>query len=155
MKALVVFYTRTGTTKKLAEAIAKAIKADIEELIDKENRKGVLGYLKSGRDAARRKFTTIEKAKKDPSKYDVVIIGTPVWAWNMCPAVRTYINENKNKLKKVAFFCTQGGSGAEGTFKEMEKISKNPVSVLQLKTNQVAKNNYNNELNKFVGDLKK
>jgi len=40
----------------------------------------------------------------------------------MAPAIRTYITKNKDKLKEVAFFCTQGGSGAERTFSDMEDL---------------------------------
>jgi flavodoxin len=155
MKALIVFYSRTGTTKRLAEAIAKELKADIEEIIDKTNRKGILNFLPSGRDAMKKKLTQIEKIKKDPSKYDIAIIGTPNWAGNMTPAIRTYIGQNKSKFKKVAFFCTQGGSAAQETFREMEIISKKPVSVLQLRTGQVMKNDYENEMKNFLNDLKK
>jgi flavodoxin len=155
MKALVVFYTRTGTTKKLAQAIAKELKGDIDEVIDKVDRSGAVGYFKAGRDAIKRKLTEIEKTKKDSSKYEVVLIGTPVWGWNMAPAIRTYIEQNKKKFKNVAFFCTQASSGAEGTFKEMESISKKPVSVLQLKTNQVMRNDFEDEMKNFLSDLKK
>lgn len=39
MKILIVFYSRTGTTRKVAHELQKSLKADIEELFDK-NRSG-------------------------------------------------------------------------------------------------------------------
>ena len=69
------------------------------------------------------------KYKKDPKKYDLIIIGTPVWAWTTTPAIRTYLTQNKPK--KVAFFCTSGGSKGK-VFEDMEELSKKPLATLDL-----------------------
>ncbi len=106
MKILVAYYSRTGTTRKVAEAIAGILKCDIEEVIDKKSRSGALGWLKSGRDAGSKKLTTIEETKNDPGLYDVVAIGTPVWNGTMSTPIRTYIVQHRESFKKVAFFCT-------------------------------------------------
>ena len=45
MKVLVVYYSRTGNTKFVAEAIAQSLEADIEEIKDGKNRMGVFGFL--------------------------------------------------------------------------------------------------------------
>ena len=117
MKTLIVFYSITGTTRKVAHEIQKLLKADEEELIDK-NRSGPVGYLQAGKEATLEKLTEIKPIQKDPKKYDLVIIGTPIWAYNMCSAIRTYLTEKK--LKKVAFFCTMDNSGDDRTFKKMQ-----------------------------------
>jgi flavodoxin len=155
MKTLLVFYSRTGTTKKLAQEISKNLKCDVEEIFDTKNREGIFGYLKSGRDASLKKFTKIEKTKKNPAKYDLVVIGTPVWVGNMSTPIRTYIYQNRDNFKKIAFFCTFGGSGAEKTFRDMENIcNKKPIATLQLKTKQLISNNFG-ELKEFIILLKK
>jgi flavodoxin len=128
MRTLVVFYSRTGNTRKVGEKIANILKADIDEVIDKTDRSGIRGWLGGGKDAFFKNPTFIH-FKKDPSKYDLVIIGTPVWAATQAPAVRTYLSEHK--LKSVAFFCTYGGSEGK-TFSEMELVSKKPVATLGL-----------------------
>ncbi len=76
----------------------------------------------------RRKTTQISY-KKDPAKYDLVVIGTPVWGWNITPPVRTYLQENKDKFKKVAFFKTCGDSKNK-TFPDMEAESQSPLATL-------------------------
>lgn len=129
MRVLVVYYSRTGNTKKVAEVISKTLKADLDEVVDLKNRRWLAGWIGGGRAAATKKLTEI-KFKKDPSKYDLVVIGTPVWAGNMVPAVRTYLT--KHKLRKVAFFATFGGR-EDKTFEEMEKISSKPVAVYGVK----------------------
>ncbi|PIN86028.1 hypothetical protein COV19_06770 [Candidatus Woesearchaeota archaeon CG10_big_fil_rev_8_21_14_0_10_44_13] len=140
MKSLVIFYSRTGTTKKVAMEIARLLKADTEEIIDTKNREGPIGYLLSGRDATLRKAARIKKPVKNPSSYDLVIIGTPIWAWNMSAPVRAYLIQAKGRIKKTAFFCTMGGSGDDRAFSEMEMIlGKKPAAKLALLTKEVMK----------------
>ncbi|MFX0004733.1 MAG: flavodoxin, partial [Promethearchaeota archaeon] len=67
MKPLVVFYSRTGTTKKIAELISKSINCELEEIIDTKKRTGfIIGFLKSGYAAMKEKLTIIEKIQKNP-----------------------------------------------------------------------------------------
>ena len=124
MKTLIVFYSRTGTTKSAVEILAKEMEADVEEITDKINRKGVIGYLKSGRDAIRRKLTEIDETKKDPQQYDRVIIGTPMWAKNMCSPIRTYLTKNNIEKKKVGILITHGGSSVEKIVKEIRDLTQ-------------------------------
>lgn len=157
MKILVVFYSRTGTTRKVGEAIAEKLGAEIsaEEIKDTVDRSGIKGYLISGRDAMKRRLTKLEPASFNPAEYDLVIIGTPIWGWNMSVPVRTYITENKDKFKSVAFFCTMGGSGDGKAFSEMAKIiGKKPVATLALRTSEVVKNNFSEKLEKFIEKIK-
>lgn len=134
-KILVAFYSRTGTTKKAAEQIAKLLRADIEEIIDTRNRKGIWGWLTAGRDAARKRLTELKKIKKNPANYELVVVGTPIWSFTVSAPTRTYLTQNK--FKRLAFFCTMGGSGAERAFSEMEAVSKKPVAVLALRQRDV------------------
>ena len=63
MKILVVYYSRTGNTKAIAEALVEALNADIDEIIDLKKRMGFLNWLRSGHDALRKKFTQIKTQK--------------------------------------------------------------------------------------------
>jgi len=51
MKILVIYYSRTGVTKKVAEILKGKLGADLEAIEDKINRRGVFGYIRSGREA--------------------------------------------------------------------------------------------------------
>lgn len=155
MKILLVYYSRTGTTKKLAEALAWELGADLEELIDKKDRRGAWGYLISGRDAMAKRLTEIESPKKDPATYDLVILGTPVWGAHPCPALRTYLSQKKKSLKKIALFATQGSSGAKKTFRLLEELCElKAVATLALSTKQVWKENYKEAAGDFLGRIK-
>jgi flavodoxin len=109
MKSLVVYYTRTGKTKFVAETIASELGADIEEIVDLKKRSGPVGWIMSGKDASRKSQTEIAQTTKQPQDYDLIIIGTPIWAWSPTPAVRTYIQKNSLAGKKVALFYTSDG----------------------------------------------
>jgi flavodoxin len=108
MKSLVVYYSRTGKTKFVAEKIAAELGSDIEKIEDLKNREGKMGWMSATRDASREKETPISPTKKNPADYDLVIIGTPVWAFNPASAIRTYLKSNDLTRKKVALFFTFG-----------------------------------------------
>jgi hypothetical protein len=79
-KTLVVFYTRTGVTCKVAQLISKALNCDVEEIIDKKDRTGATGYILGGRDAMKKTLTELKSIKHKPNDCSMLIIGTPVWA---------------------------------------------------------------------------
>ena len=151
MKTLVIFYSRTGNTRLVGKAIAKLLKADVEEIIDTRNRSGFFGYIRSGYESVSKKHIVIKDTKFDSSKYDLVIIGTPIWAGVSSP-VRTYLSKNKN-FKKVAFFCTMGGSGDKKTFSQMESLSKTPILTLSLREKELKNNVYQKKIKTFVDKL--
>jgi flavodoxin len=153
-KILLVYFSRTGTTRKLGELIAEKTGAVVEELKDTVNRMGVKGYLVSGRDAGKRRLTVLEPVKANLADYDVVIIGGPIWSWNMCVPVRTFLSEHKDEIKAAAFFVTMAGSGDLKAFKEMgEIINKNPIATLSLKTKEVVAGEFGN-LEDFCAKIK-
>ena len=154
MKTLVIYYSRTGITKKLADFLAEKLGAQTEEIKDTVNRAGAVGYMLAGRDAMQRKLTKLEPLKLNPADFDLVIIGTPIWAWNMSAPIRTYLTEHKDQFKQAAFFCTMGSNGDEGAFKEMGEITgKKPLAVLALKTKEVVDNSFA-KAEKFLGEVR-
>ncbi|MFH0870420.1 MAG: NAD(P)H-dependent oxidoreductase [archaeon] len=154
MKSLIVFYSRTGVTRRAANSIAQALSCDVEEIVDAKDRMGVLGYLRAGRDAMRKRHTIINNPRKNPDDYDCVVIGTPVWAARMAPAIRTFISRQKGKLKRVAFFCTYGGSGGERTFIDLEQAcEKKPVALLGLSSAEINRSEHHDKVNVFANKL--
>ncbi len=154
MKPLVVFYSRTGSTKRVGEALAGMLDCDSEELLDTKKRSGPLGYMTAGRDAMAKKLTKLADIKRDPALYDLVILGTPIWGGTLSSATRTYITANKSKFKRVAFFCTQGGTENQQLFDEMEALcERRPVSILALRDAEVKKGDYQDKLRQFADGL--
>ena len=145
MKVLMVYYSRTGVTKKTTEKIADllleaAVEVEVEEIVEAKKRSGVLGYLGTGKDAIRRRAAAIEPVKADPAAFDLVAIGTPVWAWSVSAPVRTFCKQSGKDAQKLAFFCTMGGTGDKGTFEAMEELcGKTPVATVALIDRHVKK----------------
>lgn len=178
MKPLVVFYSRTGTTRKVGIEIANQLKCEYEEIIDLKNRKGVMGYIFAGWDAMRKKLTDIKEISRDTNTYDLIIIGTPNWGGSICPAVRTFLEKYKKDLsknlifsssspkppyktegfgdiKKVAFFCTMGGDNPGNIFIQMEEVIGKPISTLAIQGKELKGGNYINRIEEFVNKIKK
>lgn len=152
MAALVVFYSRTGNTKRVAEALAKGLKCDADEILETKGRGGVLGYMGAGMDAKMKRASEIRETSKDPSDYDIAIIGTPIWAWTVSAPVRAYLSKNREKLRKVAFFCT--GTNPGTTFAEMEGIcGKKPVATLLVDEKDVKAGSF--DIKKFAEEVLK
>lgn len=155
MNSLVVYYSRSGNTKKVAEEISSNFNSEIDEIVEIKERKGIMGFLRGGSDASKNILVEIQAPNKDPSNYDLLVIGTPTWAGKMAPAVRTYLNNNMDKIKNVAFFCTYNNLGDVATIKDMSKCCGiNPVSTLSLNKKE-RKNGYEDKLRIFIENLNK
>jgi Flavodoxins len=129
-KTLVVFYSRSGTTRRIAQALSEALKCDLEEITEPRPRTGFLGYIRSLLEARRKLPSIITPRKRDVSSYDLVVIGTPVWAWSLSSPVRAYLTATAGQLPEVAFFCTLGARGSESTFAQMTAVAgKRPRAV--------------------------
>ena len=157
MKILIVFYSRTGVTRELARALAGQLQADVcdvEEIFDQQDRSGPMGYITGGRDALMKHSTMIRSPSKSPADYDTVVIGTPVWAANMAPAIRAYVTAVRQDLPAVAFFCTMGGMGDKRTFRNMSELAgKEPVAELTVRENDVRAEQFRPQLDAFISQL--
>ncbi len=97
-RVLVVYYSRSGTTRKVAQCIAAALQCDSEEIVEGRSRSGILGYLRSVIEARRQTPARVALPVRDPSTYDVIVVGTPVWAWSVSSPVRAYMVANQAKF---------------------------------------------------------
>ena len=153
-RTLLVYYSRTGTTREVAQEISTILACDVEEIVDTKNRQGVFGYLRSGFDAAFRRLTKLEPVRHDPASYDLIIVGTPVWNASLSAPVRTYLTMHRGQLKNVAFFCTYGGSGSRRVFRQMSEISgKSPLDVLDVREADVKRRTYVDHVKAFVSTV--
>ncbi len=151
MKTLVVYFSKTGNTRKIAKEISKKLNSDLDEITEMKKR-GFFGKWISGGSESMKGKTSKITYKKDPKNYDLIILGGPIWAWHLIPPIRAYLEQNKENMKKLAFFVTLLGS--EGSsFDEVGKYKKLTASMRV--TNKNMKNsNYEKELNAFCSKLK-
>jgi flavodoxin len=127
MSALVVYYSLEGNTKFIAKKIAETLKADI--LMLEPSKKyptgGFTKYLWGGRSAVMGEEPELINAPADLSKYDTLIIGSPVWAGTFAPPVKTFLSKNKIEGKKIALFVCSGGGGTAKCFTKFKDALKN------------------------------
>jgi len=135
---LVVYYSRSGHTGRVAEEIAAALGADLEEIREPAERGGVLGYLRCALEAIWGASAEIEAPRRDPAGYELVVVGTPVWYAAVSTPVRTYLWVEKARLPRVAFFLTHGGFGRERVLGQMAALAgKSPVAELALRLEEI------------------
>lgn len=154
MKTLVVYYSRTGSTKTVASSLAERLGADLEEIVDKTHRKGPVGWLRSAKDGATGKLTVIGGIRYNPSDYDMVIIGTPVWAGRLSPAVRTYLTGRVDSPPRVAFFLTASGEDVGPALLDMRQTAgAEPVAELTLTTKEIRNGAMGAKVEEFMARL--
>lgn len=100
----VVYFSRTGYTKKLAYQIADERGADIYEITTTEKTDGDLGFLWCGRFGMHKWGMPINDI--DLSKYDCVVICSPMWVFGVCAPVREFCKVQRGKLKNVGYVLT-------------------------------------------------
>ena len=155
MKALVVYYSRTETTAELARAVAEAIGTELDPLVDTVSRQGGRGFLRSLRDAARRRTTTIEPLRADPGAFDLVLVGTPDWGGAVAAPVRAFLEEYRARLPRLAFFLTDGAADHEKVFRDMAVLSgREPVASLGIPHDEVLQGRYADRVEAFAASLR-
>lgn len=154
MNTLVVYFSRSGHTQQMAREIAQRCGADLEEIREQDARAGVWGYWRSGWQVLTRAEPPVLPTNRDPAAYDTVVIGTPIWISHPAPPVRTWLKRNAPRIKNVAFFCTEGGSGDRNAFAELSQLcGKTPVATLTVTEKQLPIDKHAKRLNQFATEL--
>lgn len=122
---LVVYYSWTGNIKKLAQKIAEKRDADIYEIEDLVNRKGVFGFIKSGFHAVTKKCTPIAPVKVDVKQYKTVIVCSPVWGGKVSSPVRTFLSKYAKDIAEIEYviMCKDPKNPYTEVFKELDEFT--------------------------------
>ncbi len=151
-----VYYSRTGTTKRLAEELSRNLGCDIEAIVSKVSYRYFTGWLKAGRNAMRGFTDELEPIRSDLGSYDVVIIGTPIWAGTIASPVRALLAKDGHGIRRTAFFVTSGGEDRDETFRAMERAyGKPPLARLGLRKREVMKGDTSAKVDAFIGEIEK
>lgn len=153
-RMLVAFYSLSGNTGKLAHEIARELGADIESIRDATPRRGAIGMLRSIIDASFRREPAIRPAEKKPMDYDLLVLGGPIWAGRLASPVRTYARRHAAGARRVAFFCTQGGRGADKALAELARLCHmSPSAMLVVDARHLARDDHAADLARFIAAL--
>lgn len=138
MRALVVYYSWTGNTAKVAKAVAAELGADLEEIGEVKPRKGRFAQFRCALDSMFQLRPRICSSDRNLAAYDLIVVGTPVWARKMAGPVRTWFGRSAGKLSVVAAFCTEAGAGGETVIDAMSQAAgRTPVAKLIVRQSQL------------------
>ena len=115
-KVLVAYFSATGTTKRVAENLAKATGGDLYEI------KPLNQYTNADLDWTNDKSRSSVEMKDHKSRpemikdefsiqeYDEIFLGFPIW-WYIAPTiVNTFLEKHDFSNKTIILFATSGGS---------------------------------------------
>ena len=132
-KTLVVYYSATGSTKAVAEKIAKTLNADIFELVpEKPYTSADLNWSDDNSrvslehsDESKREVALVKSTPDNWEQYDTVYVGYPIW-WGIAAwPVNGFVKANDFTGKTVIPFCTSASSGIGESDKQLKVMAKN------------------------------
>jgi flavodoxin len=126
---LVVYYSRSGVTRALATALRSDLHCDIERITDTAQREGPIGHLRSIFDALLDRPADILPMRSPICEYELVIVGGPVWNGAIATPVRAFLEQYRNVLPRVAFFCTYVHTGSARALRGLEEYAGQPPLV--------------------------
>lgn len=102
---LVVYYSRTGMTRRVATEIAALGQWDLEPVIDMKPRNNLFGYTRSMFDSLFGRSTELAAPRHNPAEYELVIVGTPVWNGSVSAPIRTWLQDWAGRLPHARVLC--------------------------------------------------
>lgn len=123
-KNLIVYYSWSGNTAKIAKLIEQKIGGDLIEIETEE------AYPSSYRAVVEQAKKEIRKGYKPSIKtvidnigsYSRIFIGTPNWCHTIAPPVATFLSEYDLSKRTVVPFLTHGGGGHGSIIRDITKL---------------------------------
>lgn len=149
MKTAVIYYSMSGNTEQTAEKIARQTGADLIRIepVKEYPSKGFKKFLWGGKSAVMGDTPALQPYRFD-GDYDTIVIGTPLWAGTMAPPIKSFINENREKLsgKSISAFICCAGGGAEKAFEKIKaEVGTDTLSAQMILINPKEKPSDENE----------
>lgn len=155
-KSLVLYFSATNTTEKVAKKISEVTNSDIVEIIPKDEYTSA--DLSYNNDNCRANKEQNDKNSRPGIKnninieqYDTIYLGYPIW-WGTNPRIiLTLLDKYNFENKRVILFCTSGGSGIEQSINDLKKYN-NKINVVDGKRFNSSVSN--DEINNWINNIK-
>lgn len=133
-KVLVIFYSLQGNTRFIAESIKDITGGDLQELKPiKDIKSGkFMKYVWGGKQVVTGKKPALKSIDKNPDDYDIIFIGTPIWASRYTPAINSFLDKKRISGKKIALYCCHAGGGNGKAFKMLMEQLKGDNEILSV-----------------------
>ncbi|HWI81125.1 flavodoxin [Ramlibacter sp.] len=120
---LVVFYSYTGTSRRLAQLLCAQLDWPSGEIVERQSRAGGSGTVRCILDTLLRRRPAIRYDGPDPAGYDAVVLVSPIWAYGLAGPMRSFVGEQRAKLRNVAVISVMGSAGASNAVAEIDRLS--------------------------------
>jgi flavodoxin len=121
MKTSIIYHSYSGITRGIAQKIQEACGGDLVEVKLKQNYSSLTAYTLGCYRAMKEECDPIEPEIIDVSASDLIVIGTPVWAFKATPAINAAIAALKGCDGKKAVIFATCGSSAKDTLPILKK----------------------------------
>ncbi len=137
-KVLVVYYSLSGNTKDIAQRIQKQSTADLYEIRLKQPfSPGASLYFNIKKQLRDGNYPELAGTLPDFSKYDLIIVGSPVWWYTLATPVLSFLQTADFAGKPVAVFTTQG-SNPGTSFADFKKAAQNADVISTMEFNNLS-----------------
>ena len=148
-----MYFTRSGHTERVVKKIQESVGGDVELITESVNRKGIVGWIKTGGSNSKREVGPIGETQYDPEDYELVILASPIWAGTVSSPMRGYITKNRDKLSRTAVFLSNDSGVVENAFIEIRELLINPPLVEGSLQRSKIKAEFESTVNTFIGDI--
>lgn len=125
---LVVYYSRSGATERVARELAGKLGADLDVIRPQTDYAGANGFRRGVWHSLTGRMPKVGH-DRDPASYSLVIVGSPVWAGKPSAPARSYLKANRGRIRSLAAFCVSGsGQRYDGVFRAVERLSGCPLA---------------------------
>lgn len=133
MNTLVLYYSYSGKTERIATEHAEQIGAHCIALKDQKLPSTVSAYVFGSFRAMRRKLAKLQPVSIDWEKYDNVVIALPIWAGNPAPAFQNICQMLPGGKAVTLLFTSGGGDSSSSKEKSIQAITDRGCEVVQYK----------------------
>ena len=147
---LVLYASRSGNTKSVAQLIQSTLDCDILEIEPATPYESDYNAMLSRAQAEQQEiqqgnYPAIKTSVGSFENYDMIFVGYPIWYGHMATPIQTFLYQHAEKLegKTIAVFATSGSSGistsvseaqrlcTEATFTQTLHLTSNTISQMQ------------------------
>lgn len=120
--ALVIFYSYTGTSRRVAELLCSQQNWRMAEVLETRPRRGATGTLRCVLDSALRRRPRVRYEGPPPEDFDAVVLVSPIWMQRLAGPMRSFIAERRADLPPAAVVSVMGGTGAPDAIAEVSRL---------------------------------
>ncbi|MNX31077.1 hypothetical protein D3C86_612540 [compost metagenome] len=130
----IVFYSRSGTGRSVAERLATASGWPVWEIRDAEPRSGLVGDLRCVVDSLFKRSPAYRYDGPELDTLDHVVLVAPVWLRSLAAPMRAFLKTEGSFLPAYSVICVMSGVGGFRAVDDIATLAgKKPRSILLLK----------------------